>query len=472
MPILRTPPDSNALPRLLVLAALAAVAVLGAFTARLPGETPVLPAVPFRYTDPLPAHLDVPPVRDADNTPAANPTTDAGATLGRVLFYDTRLSLNHAVACASCHRQADGFSDPAARSAGFLGGQTTRHSMSLAFSRYYPNGRFFWDERAATLEQQVLQPVQDGTEMGMTLGEAVARLQATAFYPALFADAFGTPDVTPERVGRALAQFVRSIAPAGSRYDAARAAGPPGPPGQPLPGLTAQENQGLALFFGPARCSRCHTGDLFTATQARNNGLDAQITDVGAGGGRFKVGSLRNVAHSAPYMHDGRFATLEQVMQFYDAGVRNSPNLDPILRAPNGGPLRLNLTSAERTAVVAFLGTLTDDAFATDERWASPFPGTTATSAAPEASPLALRVAGPNPFRNRTALRLTLGETTDVTVDIFDATGRRVARLADGPRAAGETTLAWDASGLPAGRYVVRAAAGGRTVTTGLTVVR
>ena len=458
--------------RLLLLAVVSAAAVLGAFTARLPGETPVLPAVPFRYTDELPAHLDVPPVREVDNTPAANPTTDAGATLGRVLFYDTRLSLNHAVACASCHRQAEGFSDPAARSAGFLGDSTPRHSMPLAFSRYYPNGRFFWDERAATLEQQTLQPIQDGTEMGLALDEAVARLAATDFYPALFADAFGTPDVTPERVGRALAQFVRSMAPAGSRYDAARAAGPPGPPDQPLAGLTAQENQGLALFFGAARCNQCHTGDLFIATQARNNGLDVTPADAGAGGGRFKVGSLRNVARSAPYMHDGRFATLEQVLQFYDAGVRNSPDLDPILRGPSGGPLRLNLTSAERTAIVAFLGTLTDDAFAADPRWSSPFPGTTAAGDAPAPATLALGLAGPNPFRTRTTLRLTLATAADATLDVFDSQGRRLTRLARGARGAGETTVVWDASGMPAGRYVARATVGGETVTLALTVVR
>ena len=466
-------PQASRLLRLLPLAALAAALVGGAFTARLPGGTPVLPATPLDYTVALPAHLDDPSVRRLDNTPASNPTTDAGATLGRVLFYDTRLSANHTVACASCHRQADGFSDPAPRSTGFAGGQTARHSMGLSFARFHRNGRFFWDERAATLEAQTLQPIQDATEMGMTLPGVVGRLQATDFYGPLFADAFGTPDVTPERVGRALAQFVRSMTPAGSRYDAARAAGPLGPPGAPLAGLTARENQGLGLFFGRGQCNNCHGSDAFAALDPRNNGLDVVPADVGAGGGRFKVGSLRNVGRTAPYMHDGRFATLEQVVEFYDSGVRDSPNLDPGLRLPGGGgPRRLNLSTAERAALVAFLRTLTDDSFATDVRWSDPFPRTTAADAEPAAGALALDLAGPNPFARRTALRLTLASASEVAVDVFDATGRRVARLAEGRRAAGATVLPWDAAALPAGRYTVRATAGGQTVTRGLTLVR
>ncbi|HEX9952844.1 MAG TPA: cytochrome c peroxidase [Rubricoccaceae bacterium] len=460
------------MPRLIALVLAASLAVLGAFTARLPGGTPVLPATPLDYTPTLPGHLTAPGVLAEDNTPAANPTTDDGATLGRVLFYDTRLSSNLTIACASCHRQADGFSDPAPRSAGFGGGQTARHSMSLSFARYYPNGRYFWDERAATLEDQVLMPIQDGTEMGMTLPEVTARLQATAFYPDLFARAFGTPDITPERTARALAQFVRSIVPTGSRYDAARVASPAGPPGQPLTGLTAQENQGLQIFFGRGQCNRCHGGDAFVATQARNNGLDATVTDIGAGGGRFKVGSLRNVALSAPFMHDGRFATLEQVVDFYDDNVRTSANLDPILRGPNGQARRLGLSPADKAALVAFLRTLSDPGLATDARWSDPFTGATAAEGTGAAPGLALAAAGPNPFRGRTALYLTLPETTDVSVVVFDAAGRRVGVLAEGRRGAGETTLVWDAAGLPAGRYTVRAVSGGQAATHALTLLR
>ncbi len=156
--------------RLAALVAVSALVVLGAFTARVPG-TPVLPATPYAYATPLPAHLNGPLTRDEDNTPAGNAITDEGATLGRVLFYDVRLSQNETVACASCHRQERGFSDPVRLSVGFQGGETSRNSMGLAFARYYANGRFFWDERAATLEAQTLLPIQDHVEMGMTLPE-------------------------------------------------------------------------------------------------------------------------------------------------------------------------------------------------------------------------------------------------------------------------------------------------------------
>ncbi|MEM6785147.1 MAG: cytochrome c peroxidase, partial [Bacteroidota bacterium] len=361
--------------RLFALVAAAVALVLTAFTAPiLPADAPTLPATPFNYANiALPQHLSAPPVQNTDNTPATNPITDAGATLGRVLFYDTRLSANQTVSCATCHRQADGFSDPEILSVGFQGGQTGRHSMTLAFARFYDNGHFFWDERAATLEDQVLMPIQDDVEMGMTLGDVRVRLEATDFYAGLFVDAFGTPEITDERMSRALAQFVRSMVAPASKFDEGRAAQPQGPPGDPLDNFTAEENLGLELFYGRARCSACHRGDLQVAVEALNNGLDAVTVDEGAGNGRFKTGSLRNIAVTAPYMHDGRFATLEQVVDHYDRGVQAHPNLSPPLVRGNGQPLRLNLIAEERAALVAFLRTLTDESFLVDERWSDPF---------------------------------------------------------------------------------------------------
>ena len=393
--------------RLSSLIAVSLAVVLGAFTFVTAG-TPVLPATPVDYAGiTLPSYLGQLAVRNQDNTPSANAVTNAGATLGRVLFYDVRLSQNESIACGSCHLQSHGFADPARLSAGFAGGATGRNSMGLAFARYYRNGRYFWDERAASLEQQVLMPIQDHVEMGMTLPEVTARLEATDFYPGLFQDAFGTPEVTPERVSQALAQFVRSIVSANSRYDVARQA-QGGAPGRTMAGLTAQENQGLQIFFGRADCNQCHTTDLFVGDQARNNGLDATITDVGVGGGRFKAGSLRNIALTAPYMHDGRFQTLEQVVEHYDTGVQASPTLDNRLRGQNGQPQRLNLSATERAALVAFLRTLTDETLATDARWSDPFAGG-ATAAVPSASSAgaALALAGPNPVRGSTAFRVT-----------------------------------------------------------------
>ena len=459
--------------RLALLLCLPVAALVLAYTAVVE-RTPILPTALLNYAAiALPAHLTAPPVRGLDNMPAANPVTDAGATLGRVIFYDRRLSRSQTVSCASCHKQGLGFSDDAALSVGFAGGHTGRNSMGLAFSRYYQSGRFFWDERAATLEDQVLMPVQDGVEMGMTLPEVVARLESTSFYPALFTRAFGTPEITSARVSRALAQFVRSMVAADSRYDRGRAAAPPGPPGAALATLTASENRGLALFFGRANCARCHTGDLMVLPNPRNNGLDAVTVDVGAGRGEFKVGSLRNVALTAPFMHDGRFQTLTAVVDFYDRGVQNNRDLDPALRGPDGRPLRLNLSPTDRADLVAFMGALTDTGFLTDARWSDPFPATaTAAEATTVAAAPSLALAGPNPFRATATLRAMLPVAATVRIEVYDVQGRRLATLADGPQPAGTLDVTWDADGAPAGLYLVRLTADGHVATRAVTRVR
>ena len=372
--------------RLASLLLVSVVTVGAAFATRVAG-TPVLPETPYDYAGAeLPDHLRHVSVLRWDNTPDDNPITDAGATLGRVLFYDVRLSQNGTVSCASCHRQEHGFSDPRPVSVGFRGEPTDRNSMALAFARYDRTRRFFWDGRARTLEDLALEPIQDPVEMGMTLDELEARLEATAFYPGLFADAFGTPEVTSDRVAQALSQFVRSIVASNSRYDAARRA-EPDRFGRPLAGLTEQENRGLELFFGEGRCEQCHSGDMFVGNGPTNNGLDSTFTDLGVGGGRdlaglktvtgrghgaFKTVSLRNVEITAPYMHDGRFATLEEVVDHYSTGVRHSSTLDPRLRR-GGRPIRPAFTDDERAALVAFLRTLTDTTLTTDPRWSDPF---------------------------------------------------------------------------------------------------
>jgi cytochrome c peroxidase len=335
---------------------------------------PKLPAVPYEYAAiPLPQHFFRPAIVNQDNTPANNPITNEGATLGRVLFYDTRLSANNTISCASCHQQAHSFTDSAALSTGFAGGLTGRNSMSLANARYFQPGTFFWDERAATLEDQVLQPIQNEVEMGLTLNEMVARVEATAFYPPLFEQAFGTPQINSERVSLALSQFVRSMVSYQAKYDAGVATN--------FSNFTPQENQGRQIFTGRGNCDSCHTTDAFVAQEATNNGLDVTTTDAGLGGmtgnvadeGKFKVPSLRNVELTGPYMHNGRFATLSEVVEFYNSGVQPHPNLDPRLRGPNGQPRRLNLTTNEKAALVAFLQTVTDDTFIHDPKFSNPF---------------------------------------------------------------------------------------------------
>lgn len=353
-----------------------------AFAATL--NVPVLPASSFKYADPeigLPAHYLTAAapggsVSATDNSPADNAVSDAGTTLGRVLFYDPRLSANDRVSCSSCHLQSLGFSDTARFSHGLQGGVTTRHAMSLGNARYYQRGRFFWDERAATLEAQALQPIQNAVEMGMTLENLVTKLRLTPFYPPLFQAAFGTPDITTDRIGRALAQFVRSMSTYQSKYD--RAFTTTGPPD--FSGFTPQELLGLQLFMpvpgSPVQtvgCDRCHATAAQVSDNVHNNGLDLVSADTGAGRGRFKAPSLRNVGVRTSFMHDGRFQTLRQVVEHYNSGVQAGADLDARLRNPDGSAHRLNLSPTQVDAIVAFLNTLTDAAFLGDARFGNPF---------------------------------------------------------------------------------------------------
>lgn len=344
-----------------------------------------LPATPYNYANPpLPAYLATPVIQGQIN-PGNTTITDRGATLGRVLFYDKNLSINKTIACASCHKQENAFSDNTVLSTGFNGGLTGRNSMSLIDAKYYPSGRYFWDQRAATLEEQTLTPVQDHVEMGMTLAELETRLKSLPYYPVLFTQAFGDANITSNRVALSLAQFVRAIISYQSRYDEGRQAfpaAPAPPPNIPFTNFTAQENRGKELFFTPQTgCVACHGSETFTAPTEKNNGLDLINTDRGFGAvtgnaaqdGLFKVGSLRNVELTAPYMHDGRFATLEQVIDHYNTGVMNNPNLSQQLRLPNNLPRQLNLSVQDKAALVAFLKTLTDRNVTTDVKFSNPF---------------------------------------------------------------------------------------------------
>lgn len=349
-------------------------------------QTLNLPSDPYNYSNiTLPSHLLVQPVQGTNNTPTTNPTTDLGATLGRVLFYDKNLSANNTISCGSCHLQSKSFTDPAQFSEGFNGGKTGRHSMSLANALFYENGKFFWDERAATLEDQVLMPIQDQVEMGMTLEDLVPKLQALDYYKVLFRQTYGDEEVTTDRISKALAQFVRSMVSYQSKYDEALVAqGGAVAPNVNLTGLTTEENLGRQVFTDPARggCAGCHGTDAFIGRVALNNGLDATTTDKGLADvtglvtdeGKFKVPSLRNVALTGPYMHDGRFATLTEVIEHYNSGVQAHPALDNRLKVRGTNDVkRLNLTDAEKTALVAFLNTLTDNTFVTDTKFSDPF---------------------------------------------------------------------------------------------------
>ncbi len=350
-------------------------------------DVPMLPAELLDYLAmPAPAAE----LAGIDNTPADNVITDQAATLGRVLFYDQQLSRNNTVACASCHHQDAGFSDPRRRSVGFEGGQTGRNAMGLANLRYSRvrggDPGFFWDERAATLEAQVLVPIQDPLEMGMTLPQVEQRLASLPYYPPLFEAAYGSPEVTSERIARAVSNFLRSMVSLDSRFDRAVA-------GEIV--LAEQEQLGRSLFIdgiggiGEFGCAHCHVPPSFNMPLAMNNGLDLKYLDGGLGllsrpsndpftpsnDGKFKAPSLRNVELTAPYMHDGRFKTLEQVVEHYSAGVHPHPNVALAFESDGESSVRsgFGFTSQQKAALVAFLRTLTDNQLVSDPRFSDPF---------------------------------------------------------------------------------------------------
>lgn len=345
-----------------------------------------LPITPYEYNVSLP-NFYANNVANIDNSPITNPISNNGATLGRVLFYDKNLSLNRTVSCASCHKQSEGFSDSRTLSIGFTGGTTDRHGMTILNARYYQRGRFFWDERAVMLEDQVLQPLQNTVEMGLTAAQISERVAEQTYYNQLFINAFGDNTISNDRISKALAQFVRSIVSYQSKYDTGRAT--VNNPNQAFSNFTIQENQGKQLFFTPipqggGGCAGCHGTEAFVSTRPENNGIDAiSTTDLGVVGasspirqnlvGTFKNSSIRNIELSAPYMHDGRFATLEQVVEHYNSGIQSHPNLSGILKDANGDPVKLNFSAAQKNALVAFMKTLTDNSVATEVRWSNPF---------------------------------------------------------------------------------------------------
>ena len=363
-------------------------------------DVPMLPTKVLSYSRvTLPSYIPSTALRVVDNTPADNGLTNAGATLGRVLFYDRQLSRNNTVACALCHVQKAGFSDPRRFSIGFQGKRTSRNSMGLANIRYTnlkgERPGFFWDERAATLEEQALLPVQDKLEMGMKLKDLESRLQKLPYYPPLFAAAFGSKTVTSQRIAQALAQFMRSLTSFDSKFDRGAAASKNGDLSAEFTNFTPQENLGKSLFIDglggitETGCAMCHVPPTFNMHKAFNIGLDAKSKDPGLGAlgrksndlftpsnaGKFKAPSLRNIALTAPYMHDGRFQSLDQVVEHYSARVHPHKNLGLAVEPDKTGKPTsgLRFSKKQKAALVAFLKTLTDRRLVSDSRFSDPF---------------------------------------------------------------------------------------------------
>ena len=317
----------------------------------------------------------------APDLPADNPLTVQGVQLGRMLFYEKLLSRDGSQACADCHRQPDGFSDTTRFSIGVEMLPGKRQAMPV-FNMAWHSNEFFWDGRAHLLRDQALKPIQDPLEMNETLDNVVAKLSATETYRDQFTRAFGSDEITPEKMALAMEQFELSIVSNDSKYDRFLAG---------TETLTESEERGRLLFeteynpFFPdqsgADCAHCHGGANFENDQYMNNGLDteAEITDMGrekvtedpADRAKFKVPSLRNVAVTPPYMHDGRFQTLEQVVNHYNEGIRESSTTDiTLLNTKDTG---LFLDDQDKQDLINFLKTLTDQTFLNNEEYKSPF---------------------------------------------------------------------------------------------------
>lgn len=346
---------------------------------------PELPGQYYNYADQDISALAVQPLIFDNFIPDAGKlkltdmgVTDAGATLGRVLFYDKRLSVNNTVSCGTCHKQGFAFSDQLAGSSGFEGRVTPRNTPSII--NPVAGKSFFWDSRSNSLEDLSLRPVQNHLEMGMESMESLkTKLRNTSFYPQLFVAAFGAEEINEGTISSALSQFLRSMVTLNSKFDQGLASG--------FSNYTPLERMGKDLFESTrTNCSQCHKGNNFTASEeitgeygsssgslgGANIGLELHYADNGIGNGKFKIPSLRNVALTAPYMHDGRFNTLMEVVNQYNNAIQPHASLDHNLKEGNT-PKRMNLNEIEKEALVAFLGTLTDYSFIQDPKFSNPF---------------------------------------------------------------------------------------------------
>jgi cytochrome c peroxidase len=323
--------------------------------------------------------------------------TDAGATLGRVLFYDKKLSSNNTISCSSCHMQSKAFSDGAIASQG-VNGTTGRHSMRLINVRFANERKFFWDERAINLETQTTMPIKDHGEMGfsgqngdLSFSDLIVKLTAVGYYRELFKFVYGSEEITEVKIQNALSQFIKSIQSFDSKYDVGRALAPN--EAQPFTNFTAEENQGKNLFLTPpifdtngfrtgggVGCNGCHNAPEFDIDpNSLSNGIGGSIN----GGPDFtntRSPSLRDVANrlgdaNGPMMHTGVIASLQAAIGHYgdlSNAAANNPNLDPRLK-PNGRGQQLNLRSTEVNALIAFLKTLSGNDVYTNTKWSNPF---------------------------------------------------------------------------------------------------
>lgn len=337
-------------------------------------------------TDPVPYEFSIPSGYPQPVQPPDNVATEEGVALGRRLFYDKRLSADNSMSCASCHKQEDAFTDVNRFSVGIHGQPGVRNSMALINLAFNPNQFFFWDGRAVTLEQQVFEPVRNPVELASDWNSTVQKIKSEPVYPPLFKAAFGSETIDSVRISKAIAQFLRTIVSFNSRFDKwAKGEGT----------LTPQEQNGLSLIQSQTKgdCFHCHNSAdrLFSRYGHTNNGLDPQsawsnpgfdfgrskVTGNPADKAKFKVPTLRNIMLTPPYMHDGRFATMEDVLiGHYLTGGKVSETIDPLMEySPQAMPANpgLNLTPQDIQDIIAFLHTLTDTDLTTNPKFANPW---------------------------------------------------------------------------------------------------
>jgi len=318
------------------------------------------------------------------------------ATLGRVLFYDELLSRNGTVSCGSCHVQTAGFAHNEALSEGFDGETTVRNSLALGTTAmglttsygggsgsgaFDPGGTlagFSWDDSVHSMEEQTKAAIENPAEMGMTMEEMVDRVRSIAYYDILFEKAFGEDEITEDNMLSAISKFVNAISSNESKFD--EGLSQTFNVEEPFANFTTQENLGKELFN--SNCSSCHGAQHdFTIKAVANNGLDLEYADNGKGAktgnpfdmGVFKVPFLRNIELSGPYMHDGRFASLEEVVNFYSDGIKTHSNLNTLLKDNSGQAKKMNFAEIEKAALVSYLETLTDEEMIKDDKFADPF---------------------------------------------------------------------------------------------------
>ena len=290
--------------------------------------------------------------------------SDKAAALGRLLFYDNNLSLNKNVSCGSCHIQSKAFADNKVLSSGLFGDETQRNTQSVAYAGF--QGRLFWDGRTRNLESASIEPILNHSEMSMPdIDMLIDRLNETEHYPVFFDEVFNGK-IEEGYIGLAIAEFIRSLYNFDAPYDEGFK--------NDFASFTEEEKKGKEIFEGKGNCMSCHQTHIFGSYYRNTNiGLYNDYKDEGSEKGRFRVPSLRNIELTAPYMHDGSMETLEEVVEHYSTGVKEHDHLDWNLKDWNGNPIRLNLTEDEKSNLVAFLKTLTDNSLVHDEKFSNPY---------------------------------------------------------------------------------------------------